>query len=215
MTFKEFIRLVRRQKNIPVKEICKALDISLTTFHRLEDGRILYPHPHLLREYAKVLDADYMYLMELCGYVAAPELDKGQAGQRLPVFSWDGVPGLEKMSYDQLCQLSKQFIDYDGSQTSVFCMDVGEDFWLPEIQRGDRVIVEKDPKAISDKDILLLSVKKPLIVTFRRVRIFSGKKFLHAMTIMDQPQEQEWTDGQAPVVIGKVIEIRRTFQGGL
>jgi transcriptional regulator with XRE-family HTH domain len=210
MNFREFVRLVRRQKNIPVKEICAALDVSLTTFHRLEDGRLAHPHPHLLMEYSKVLGVDYLYLMQLCEYINSNDINEAHSAQKIPHFPWSVLPGLETMDVEHLTRISKEFELTDLKEAGLFLVTVDDDFWAPDIRKGDKITLQKTLH-FKDKDMVVMSAKKPFPLTFKRVRKFAKKLFLQSVSVLDQTQEEEWSAVLEPRIIGKVVEVKRRF----
>jgi len=60
---------VRAMRAMSLREVAEKAGISTAYLHKLEQGQVGAPSPHVLYALADVLDAPYSTLMQLAGYV--------------------------------------------------------------------------------------------------------------------------------------------------
>ncbi|MGE4170663.1 MAG: helix-turn-helix domain-containing protein [Candidatus Margulisiibacteriota bacterium] len=212
MDFKAFIKTLRKQKGITIREICVALDISQSTLQRLEDGRLTDPHPNTLKKLAGVLNTDYAHLMRLCGYLDAAESPKVGV-QQVPFVPWAMLPGLHHLSTDELAHLSKETLPSSLKVSPLIALRLIEKHWMPTYVPGDVVILQQG-QTYKDKDTLLLLAKvlpdpKPALATFKRVRVFGDAAYLLPMTPLEEGPDLLLTPALEAGIVGRVVELRR------
>jgi HTH-type transcriptional regulator, competence development regulator len=81
MTLGEQLRDVRRVREMSLKAVADAADISTAYLQKLERDEVKTPSPHILYRLAEVLRVPYPQLMALAGYVV-PSTSGEQEGER-------------------------------------------------------------------------------------------------------------------------------------
>jgi transcriptional regulator with XRE-family HTH domain len=59
----------REEKEIATTQLAKELDVSISYITKLERGKILNPHPGLLKKMGDILSMDYLYLYLIMDYI--------------------------------------------------------------------------------------------------------------------------------------------------
>ena len=76
------LRTLREEKKFSLETVANPAKISATYLHKLERGMVASPSPRVLARLAVVLEASYLRLMELAGYLDETQL--AQVHRRVP-----------------------------------------------------------------------------------------------------------------------------------
>ena len=219
MKFHEFIKIKRKQKKITMDDLCKALKTSKTTIQRLEDGQIKEPSPLWVKTLSKLLEVEYYYLMELCGYLedAAPkDPSPTPSAATIEILPWALLPSLHSLTPDDALHLSKETLPQLPVNTSFFALKIHHNRWVPFLLLGDYVIIQNTQKA-KDGDILLVLVGKdhpqqekslPPANFVKATAV--GKQLVLSRVGMSEPEfSMVFESHMEKRIVGRVVEVRR------
>jgi len=217
MTFKEYIRTIRKQNGIPIKEVLKTLDISISTFNRIEDDNAR-PHPDLLKEFAKAIQGDYAYMMELLGYTSKPNPSQTWVQQSIPLVPWTLLPGIHTLPYEAVLNLAKEKMSVSQSIPKGIALTLQHDLWAPFYQSGDILFAELSQN-IADKDLVLLlkeesskkSGKQVLNPCIRKVVQLEKSLYFTEQSFNPHAKPELITKTHRSNLIGKVVKLERSF----
>lgn len=68
MTFGEYIKSIRVDKGLSLREVARRSDISHPYLSQLENGKNTSPTPDIIRKLAKGLNLGYLELLQIAGY---------------------------------------------------------------------------------------------------------------------------------------------------
>ncbi len=102
------LRKMREDKGASLAAVAEPAKISAAYLHKIEHGVVANPSPRVLARLAAVLEAPYLQLMELAGYLNEEQLAQVRlrepsgkkhplAGQRLTPDEWRAVAAFIKM----------------------------------------------------------------------------------------------------------------------
>lgn len=69
MTFGEYIKSIRSDRNLTLRELSEITGISHTQINRLESGIQKKPRPETIKKLADGLSVEYSHLMKIAGYM--------------------------------------------------------------------------------------------------------------------------------------------------
>ena len=222
MKFHEFIKIKRKQNKVQVDDICKALDISKTTFHRLEEGGILEPVPSMLRKLAEILRADYYYLMDLCGYIDGKTSTKWITKQNhaIHVIPWAILHSLKTITNEAMFHLSKEHISTDLEMEGLFALKILDTRWVPYCLLGDILFVQRG-SSFEAGDILLILIdqtKQKLDRSLPPATLIGVSKIgdqfhISRIGMADNGIDEPLTKGIEDAILGRVVRIERRLRG--
>ena len=213
MDFKQYIRTLRKQRNIPVKKVLEALGISISTFNRLEN-ETARPHPDFLRTFATALEGDYLYMLELLGYVDKPREKSESSPDKVPIIPWTMLSALTSMEYESLSHLAKEKIATSTQLPNLVALRIPGNQWAPYYQQGDVLFVQITEKVEDETPLLILekviqkSGKSVLEANIRRVKKIEGAFHLVSLSPFDQPEYLSLKEKDISI-IGKIVRLER------
>lgn len=69
------LRQVREMREMTLRQVAEAAQISPAYLHKLERGEVNAPSPHVLHAISEVLKIPYSQVMQLAGYVVPSDSD--------------------------------------------------------------------------------------------------------------------------------------------
>jgi|GEM_PF-6836422 len=210
----EFIRTIRLQKKLSVAKLAQGVGISTATLNRLESGLGAVPDSGVLRAFAKVLETDFLYLMQLGGHIHKTDLDQ-QKVNAIAIVPWMTLAALEELDSDTLSKMSKETVPVLMSEKGLIAVRVPDNRWAPEFKMNDRVVLRLS-KNLNDGDTVLvleeLNFPKKLQTSFEPV----FKKIIQVQDLtvligipMDCSPKQLLTESIQKHIVGTVVMVVR------
>lgn len=216
-----YLKKIREEKNISLREVEKLTDIGYTHLSMIENGKRNVT-PALLRNLAKVYNADYIDLYEKAGYLDLAEKERIQenAVNSAVVLVYGKIPaGIPMEMIEDILDTEEISADMLKGGNQYFGLRVDGHSMEPKYLDGDTIILEKVEDCESGQDCVVMV--NGWDGTFKKVIKDEENKTITLQPINTSLDEEgkplyeakKYTEEEIkklPVkIIGKVVEIRR------
>lgn len=201
MTLKEKIRKARREKDFSQTFLAKAINVSLRTFQRFEEG-ITVPGLEEIKKICEVTGKGISYFLEETDFEIKKFAESQMAVNKIPLISWVSANRFGEANDSFTPGDAEEWIHTTAKGARMFALKVKSDCMEPEFREGERIIINPDIQP-ENGDFVVVRDNKKNEATFKQLKKYGKKIILHPLN--PKYQDIELDNDKRYVIVGKVV----------